>query len=33
VQRPEEMIASDERFDEAHRLMEVLLGQMERDGE
>jgi len=33
VQRPEEMIASDERFDEAHRLMEVLLGQMERNGE
>ncbi len=33
VQKPDEMLTSDERFDEVHRLMEILLGQMERIGE
>jgi GMP synthase-like glutamine amidotransferase len=33
VQKPDEMLTSDERFDEVHRVMEILLGQMERIGE
>jgi len=33
VQKPSDMLANDERFDEVHHVMEILLGQMERIGE
>jgi len=33
VQKPPDMLANDERFDEVHHVMEILLGQMERIGE
>ena len=33
VQKPDEMLASRERFDDLHHLLEILLGRMEKIGE
>jgi len=32
VQKPDEMLASRERFDDLHHLLEILLGRMEKIG-